>query len=119
MGWSQALAELDRSAANRVPEGNHQSIFRHVSRLDRGLLVSPSDSNQYLMCSHALNDLRRGLNIGNGWHSDNNRIRLVPFYRYQPVAERKVCSKVEYGHPSPTGRSGVRQNAELVMTTRG
>jgi hypothetical protein len=119
MRWSEAVAELGRSAANRMAKGNHELIFRQVSRPDCGLLVPPSDGNQHLMCCQASDDRRGRLDIGNCRHGENNRIRLVPFYRYQPVAQRKVRSQVKYRHPSPPGRRGVRQNPELVMTAGG
>jgi hypothetical protein len=119
MRWSEAVAELGRSAANRMAKGNHELIFRQVSRPDCGLLVPPSNGNQHLMCCQASDDRRGRLDIGNCRHGENNRIRLVPFYRYQPVAQRKVRSQVKYRHPSPPGRRGVRQNPELVMTAGG
>jgi len=102
-----------------VAERKHRLIVRQVSRGDGVVLVPASYGNQHLMGCQPPDEPSCRLDISSRWYGDDHSIWLVSLHRYKPVPHRKIWSKMKNRHPSPPGRRGVREDAELMMAAGG
>ena len=96
-----------------MAERYHRYIVRQVGRGYGSVLVPASHGNQHIMGYEPLDEPSCRLDISSRWYGDNHRVWLVSLHRYEPVSQRKIWSKIENRHPSPPGRRGVREDAEL------